>query len=193
MSDRDEKETAEDILDSLGFGDLVDLLKKSDVFSERMEEVNEKLKERLDSQDLEDVKPQFDYNFSINTLGDSSRKRSRPRKGSRPRKEKETDSWDSDSVKFKEGDSKKSKKRKSEGSGKDEPLIDLFDQKDGVRIVAIFPDLSDPKELQLELEEGKLVLRTPNNKKELKLPYPVREDHSVDYKNGIFDIQYEKK
>ncbi len=193
MSDRDEKETAEDILDSLGFGDLVDLLKKSDVFSERMEEVNEKLKERLNSQDLEDVKPKFDYNFSINTLEDSSRKRSRPRKGSRPGKDNKTGSWDSDSVKFKEGDSKKEKKREPEGSGKAEPLVDLFDQEDGVRIVAIFPDLSDPEDLQLELKEGELVLRTPNNRKELKLPYPVREDPSLDYKNGIFDIRYEKK
>lgn len=193
MSDKEEKEIAEEILGSLGFGDLVDLLKKSDVFGERMDEVNEKIKEQLDSQDLEDIKPKFDYNFSINTLEDSSRRRSRPKKGSRPGKERETGSWNSDSVKFREGESKKSKERQTDGSGKAEPLVDLFDQEDRVRIVAIFPDLSDPEDLQIELKEDNLVLKTPNNRKELKLPYPVREDPSLDYKNGIFDIQYEKK
>jgi len=193
MSDKDEQETAEEILDSLGFGDLVDLIKKSDVFGERMDEVNEKIKERLESQDLEDVKPKFDYNFSINTLEDSSRRRSRPKKGSRPEKDDETGTWDRDSVKFREGESKKSKKRQSKDSGKAEPLVDLFDQEDRVRIVAVFPDLNDPEDLKLELKEGKLVLKTPNNRKELKLPYSVRKNPSIEYKNGIFDIQYERK
>jgi HSP20 family molecular chaperone IbpA len=192
MSDKDDEETAEKILNSLGFGDLVDLLKQSDVFGERMDEVNKKIKERLDSEDLEDVKPKFDYNFSINTLEDSSKRRSKPRKGSRPKKGDESSSWNKDSTKYREGQKENKKKRERGEAQKSEPLVDLFEEEDQLRVVAMFHGVDDPEDLELELKGEALVLKTPDNRKEVELPYPVSENPSVDYKNGIFDIKYER-
>ena len=87
-------------------GELVKLLKKSDVFGDRLGEVNERIKEKLDSEDWEKAKPKFDYNFSVDTLEGKSRRRSRPKGGARPNKQKET-SWSFDS-----GSKEKSKKKK---------------------------------------------------------------------------------
>lgn len=193
ISDKDDEETAEKILNSLGFGDLVELLKESEVFGERMGEVNEKIKERLDSEDLEDVKPKFDYNFSINTLEGSSKRRSKPRKGSRPKKGEESSSWDKESTKYREGKKKNKKKRERGEAKKSDPLVDLFEEEDRVRVVAMFPGVVDTEDLELELKGEVLVLKTPNNRKEVEFPYTVREKPAVDYKNGIFDIKYERK
>ncbi|MBS3766145.1 hypothetical protein KGY71_06460 [Candidatus Bipolaricaulota bacterium] len=194
ISDKEE-EPAESILESLGFGELANLLKKSDVFSEKMDEVNEQIKERLDEDDWEEAKPKFDYNFSIDTLEGGGTRSSRPKKGARPRNKNKGDesSWSTGSAKFKEGKEKRKKKNTTSESQKNDPLVDLFDEGDSIRIVAMFPETSKEEELELKLRSDELTLATENQRETIHLPFPVKEDPSISFKNGIFDIEYQRK
>lgn len=194
ISDKEE-DKVENILNSFGFGDLAKLLKESDVFSERMEEVSEQIKERLDSEEWEEAKPKFDYNFSIDTLDGKSKRSSRPKKGSRPRDKEDESSWSTSSAKFKDGKKKdKEKKKRTSETQSSEPMVDLFEEDDIVRIVAMFPEISGAEELELNLQLDNLILKTEDHRKVLTLPYSVKEEpKSIKFKNGIFDIKYEKK
>jgi len=149
-----------------------------------MDEVNERIKKKLDSEDWEKAKPKFDYNFSIDTLEGRSRKSTRPKSGSRPGRKKGDSSWSFDT---------KKKKQKGRSEPKSpEPLIDLFESEDGIRVVAMFPDANNLEDLEITLEEEKIVLSTDKQEEELDLPCPVKEKPEVRFKNGIFDIHLKK-
>ena len=165
------------------------LLKNSDVFGERMDEVNERIKKKLDSEEWDKKKPKFDYNFSIDTLEGSSRRSNRPKGGARPNRKKDTGSWSFQSKKKKKNE-KREKKAEPETP---EPLVDLFESESGIRVVAMFPEVEGKEELKLEIGEEKLVLRTNEYEEELELPFPVAEEPEVRFKNGIFDIQFTEK
>lgn len=166
------------------------LLKNSDVFGERMDEVNERIKKKLDSEEWDKKKPKFDYNFSVDTLEGSSRRSNRPKGGARPnRKKKETGSWS-----FQSREKKKNEKREKKAEPETpEPLVDLFESDSGLRVVAMFPEVEGKDELKLEIGEEKLVLKTNEYEEELELPFPVEEEPEVRFKNGIFDIQFTEK
>lgn len=158
-----------------------------------MDEVNERIKKNLDSDEWDKAKPKFDYHFSVDTLGGKSRRRSRPRSrprgGARPDKKKEQ-SFRSFESKKKE---KKRKEKRSRESKSPEPLVDLFESEKGIRVVAMFPEVNDPEELEIVLQDSKLLLKTNENEEELEVPFPVTEDPEVRFKNGIFDIRFDRK
>lgn len=154
-----------------------------------MDEVNERIKKKLDSDEWDKAKPKFDYNFSVDTLEGKSRRRSRPKGGARPDKKKERSSWSFESKKR-----EKERKEKKSGEPKSpEPLVDLFESEKGIRVVAMFPEVSEAEELEIALEERKLRLRTNEHEEELEIPFAVTENPEVRFKNGIFDIQFHKK
>lgn len=165
------------------------MLKNSDVFGERLDEVNERIKEKLDSEEWDKAKPKFDYNFSIDTLEGRSRKSSRPKGGARPGRNRDSgSSWS-----FKSREKKKDKKKKKKRQEPPEPLVDLFESDSGVRVVAMFPEVNEKEELRIKLDDEKLYLGTDDFQEELDLPFPVKPDPEVRFKNGIFDIQFERE
>ncbi|MBS3736835.1 hypothetical protein KGY63_02240 [Candidatus Bipolaricaulota bacterium] len=153
-----------------------------------MGEVNERIKKKLDSEEWDKAKPKFDYSFSIGTLEGKSRRRSKPRGGARPGRKQERDSWSFDSKKKEKKDKKESAKPKSP-----EPLVDTFESEEGIRVVAMFPKVNQKEELEVNLEEGRLFLKTSEYEEVVEVPFPVDKNPEISYKNGIFDIKFEKK
>lgn len=73
-----------------------------------------------------------------------------------------------------------------------EPLVDLFDEKKALKIVAELPG-TEKKDIKLKLEESKLVISTKNKKyyKEIELP-SKSELKKWTYKNGVLEINLKK-
>lgn len=152
-----------------------------------MDEVNERIKKKLDSEEWEKKKPKFDYNFSIDTLEGRSRKSNRPKSGSKPGREAGGRSWSFDTKK-----NTKKQKERSESEAPD-PLVDLFESEEGIRVVAMFPGANNLEDLEIAIEDERIVLTTEEQKRELDLPFPVEDKPEVRFQNGIFDIHLEKR
>ncbi len=182
-NDREEMKIAEEILESFGFGGLVDLFKSSDVFRKRMDEVNKHIKENLESAGKK--RPHVDFDFSISTLDDrfSTRKASTGRGASR----RDTE-WQPNRM-------NREKEEPDSGSGQElrEPLVDIFEDEENLRVVAIFPEVNEKEELRIDLEGKHLVLQTDKNRKEVQLDHPVVSEPTVRFKNGIFEIVLAKE
>jgi HSP20 family protein len=78
-----------------------------------------------------------------------------------------------------------------------EPITDIFDEKEDVRIYAEMPGV-DKEDIKLDLKEDILELkaRTKDRKyhKEILLPAKVKADTlTSSYKNGILEVRIEKK
>lgn len=169
---------AEELLESLGLGDLVGLLKRSEVFEDRLEEVNERIRDNIDSA-AGKKSPHVDFNFSIGSLEERARRRKR---STRPSSKSPggSDDWEP-----------KEKGREafdSENRVEREALVDLFEEGDRVRILAMFPDAGGREDLNIEVTEEEVVLSTGSCREKLLLPSPVEDKPSVRYHNGIFDI-----
>ncbi len=77
-----------------------------------------------------------------------------------------------------------------------EPLVDTFDEKEYIRVVAEIPGVSD-EEIKTELSEDILTLSTSGERKyskEVLLPSKVKpESMTRTFKNGILEIQLAKR
>ncbi len=77
-----------------------------------------------------------------------------------------------------------------------EPIVDIFDEKDHMLIVAELPGVSE-KDVNFEIEGDILKLSAKSGErkylKEILLPHKVEEDKIVSsYKNGILEIKIKK-
>lgn len=77
-----------------------------------------------------------------------------------------------------------------------EPLVDIFDEKDYVRIVAELPGVSE-EEIKVELQGDIFNINTAGEKKyskEILIKSPVKpESMTKVFKNGILEIRFDKK
>lgn len=80
---------------------------------------------------------------------------------------------------------------------KREPLVDVFEEKDKIRVIAELPGVEE-KDITLELKEGALTISadTKDRKyhKEISLPAPVKpETIKSKYKNGVLEVSIKKE
>lgn len=74
-----------------------------------------------------------------------------------------------------------------------EPLVDIFDEGENLRIVAELPGTAK-KNIRLKLEDNKLIISTKDKKyhKEVELPSKAKLSKKLSYKNGVLEIDLEK-
>jgi len=74
-----------------------------------------------------------------------------------------------------------------------EPLVDLFDEKGSLRVVAELPGI-EKKNIKLKLEKNKLIISTKDKKyyKEIELPSNVKLTKKFSYKNGVLEVNLKK-
>ena len=74
-----------------------------------------------------------------------------------------------------------------------EPLVDLFDEKGSLRVVAELPG-TEKKNIKLKLEKNKLIISTKDKKyyKEIELPSKVKLTKNFSYKNGVLEVNLKK-
>lgn len=77
-----------------------------------------------------------------------------------------------------------------------EPIVDLFDEKGSIRLIAELPGVSD-EGLTIELKGDILNLNAAGKErqyaKEILLPYPVKKESlQKSFRNGILEIRLEK-
>lgn len=75
---------------------------------------------------------------------------------------------------------------------KDKELIDIFDERERLRIIMRLPDF-DGKELKVKLEQNDLIVSGDGFQKEIPLFYQVKKEIKKSYKNGILEINLEKR
>lgn len=79
---------------------------------------------------------------------------------------------------------------------KREPLVDVFDEARGIKIVAELPGVAQ-KDIKLRVRQNKLTMsvNTQERKyyKELELSCPVKGRVEKSYKNGVLEIRLKKK
>ncbi len=76
-----------------------------------------------------------------------------------------------------------------------EPLVDVFDEKDMVRVIAELPGVEE-EDIKTELEGNILKIRAERGdrkyEKDIELPAAVKGELKSRYKNGILEIELEK-
>lgn len=77
-----------------------------------------------------------------------------------------------------------------------EPLVDIFDEKDEIIVVAELPGVEE-KDIKSEVKEDKIKISAEAKDrkyfKELELPAKVEEKFSSSYKNGVLELKLKKK
>ncbi|MFH1337579.1 MAG: archaeal heat shock protein Hsp20 [Nanoarchaeota archaeon] len=76
-----------------------------------------------------------------------------------------------------------------------EPLVDVFDEKDEVKIVAELPGVAQ-KDIKLNVKQNKLTISVETKErkyyKEVKLPCKVKGKLDKTYKNGVLEVRLKK-
>lgn len=173
MTRKKEKEEgmAEGVIREFGFGGLIDTLKKSPAFKERLRVVNEQIEQNI--KEGKGTRPSMRTSFHMRTLP--------PKRGFYKR-----------GVKV---------ERKKVSLEEQEPLLDIFDEGEYVRIVASLPGAKE-KNINVGMMEDKLIISTDvldnghllqKNYKEVSLPCPVKGKIKSSYKNGILEVRLKKK
>ena len=77
-----------------------------------------------------------------------------------------------------------------------EPLVDIFDEGDEVRIIAEIPGV-DEKDIRVEITDDILTLTAQGGdrkyQKEVQLPSPVKPKPRQSYRNGVLEVKLEKR
>jgi HSP20 family protein len=77
-----------------------------------------------------------------------------------------------------------------------EPLVDIFDEKDEITVVAELPGVEE-RDIKAEAKESKIKISAEAKErkyfKELELPGKVEEKFSSSYKNGVLELKLKKK
>ncbi|MBU4369166.1 Hsp20/alpha crystallin family protein [Patescibacteria group bacterium] len=151
-----------------GLGKLVDLAKK-------VEESGGKIERKGEIKGLTEKHPRAVWGFSMSTLSKGKEK-----------------SWKVEPF----GNIKKTEKG-AEITEEREPMVDVFDEKDEILVIAELPGV-DEKEIKLDLKGDILLLEASDEerkyKKEILLPAKVEmENKKMSFKNGILEIKFKKK
>lgn len=171
---------AEGALRELGFDSLVDFALKSPVFKQRFREVNQQVEERLSremagnrrSSTRLGIRPSIESNYSIRYI-----------------REERSREWKPALVR---GSARKIVVEEQEI----EPLVDVFDERDHLRVVAELPRVRE-SDIRTEVKGDKLTISAelPNRKYHKEVPLPVAveaELTKLTYKNGILEIKLKK-
>lgn len=167
---------AEEILENIPFvGGIFKAVKKSPVFQERLKEVNKEIKEKLKKGGKKE--PVVEFGYRVGTIkGGTIRGRFRGT-GIRVKPEPEA----------------KQKVRKVEpGEAKKEHLVDILEEKKGLRVVTEVPNVEE-KDIKIKVDKKKLTITGGGIKREVTLPYLVKGKVKKSYKNNILEIKLEKK
>jgi HSP20 family protein len=160
---------AEGVLRGLGFGDLIDLALKSPVFQQRFGEVNKQIEENIHRGAHRSLRPHVESSYSVRHIieGEKPRPtRKEPIERIVPREPKRT-----------------------------EPHIDIFDERDHLRVVAELPGV---EEHDIEAEGTGTVLTISAERgdrkysKRVELPAPVTGELMTTYKHGVFEVKLKK-
>ncbi len=75
-----------------------------------------------------------------------------------------------------------------------EPLADLFDEGEKLKVITELPG-TEKKNIKIELKKDKITISTKDKKyhKELDLPSKVKLEKKWTYKNGVLEITLEKE
>ena len=177
------KTVVEEVLKTFGLGSLVDALKNSEAFKNRLEEVSKQVEENL-KKGVGSRRPEVMYSFTVRTLGESTGAPQGFPPPGRPPKGRPPSARRGDRV-----------RPASAGEGletKPEAFVDIFDEGDHVSVIATLP-MVKKDELSVELKGQMLVLLAGDFRKEVNLPCPVEGRPEVSFKNGVFDIRMQKK
>ena len=154
-----------------GLGDLISSLEKSDAFQERLRSVDAEIETRLKTGTLQGTDGAARRGGRAPILGRPPGAKSRLAKRTAP-----------------------PVKRKPPVTV-EEPLVDIFDEEDHIRVVAALPGV-DEKDIKVDLDGAQLVISadTPDRKyrKEVTLPATPKGEVERMYKNGILGITLSK-
>ena len=154
-----------------GLGDLISSLEKSDAFQERLKSVDAEIETRLRTGTLQGTGGTERRGGRAPILGKPPGAKSRLAKRTAP-----------------------PAKRKPPVTV-EEPLVDVFDEEDHIRVVAALPGV-DEKDIKVDLNGAQLVVSadTPDRKyrKEITLPDTPKGEVERMYKNGILGITLSK-
>lgn len=170
---KEEEGVAEGILKSVGkiipgLSGLFESISKSQVFKERLKEVDKEVEAKLKGQPLKKVKPVVEVGYRIGTI------RGETIKG-----------------KFKTPEEKPAVKKIKPEEAKKEELVDIFEEKNRLRIVVELLGAKE-KEIKVSAKGKKLTIKAGKYKKEVKLPCNVKAKVKKSYKNNILEIKLEK-
>ena len=73
-----------------------------------------------------------------------------------------------------------------------EIIVDIFDEKDYIKIIAELPGVEE-KDIKTKVEDNLLSISAKKYYKEVNLPCSVKEKIDAIYRNGILQIKLEKK
>lgn len=151
-----------------GIGGLVERLEESsETFRERLKEVDREVERRLREQPLKRVKPRVEAGYRVRTI----RKEIEP---TRPRVIKKREKVELEELKGKE------------------PLVDVFDERDKIRIIAELPGVKE-EDVKLELRRNELTISADKYHKKVELPHAVTKKISKTFKHGILEVKLDKK
>ena len=161
-----------------GLGSLLEGLEKSPAFKERLKRINQEVERRLKETPLKrtgDRGPYMESGFSTRTLV-------------QPQGTDFMDEKPSFGGKVKKPSPPPPPKPK-------EPMVDVFDEKDHLRIIAELPGVAE-KDIKTDLEKETLTLKinSPGWKPEHKitLPYAPQGKLKKVFRNGFLEIQVAK-
>jgi HSP20 family protein len=147
-----------------GLGGIVKALERSSPeFRKRIADTDDRIKHRLESGWSQ--KPEFTHGISIRPL---SERRGYGQKTSKKEPEKET-------VEPQLG----------------EPIIDVFEEKDYISVIAELPGVEE-KDIEIKLKGDMLDIFAGKYCKTIKLPIEVKSISERTYKNGILQLKIER-
>ncbi|MBU2497218.1 MAG: Hsp20/alpha crystallin family protein [Nanoarchaeota archaeon] len=176
---------AEAVLNGLGnilpgISSIIKEAIKADVVKERLHDVNKEIEAKLRGRYLKKGDIVVERSFSVRPLISARPGKGKPIRFSKP-------------VRHVRGieEIKKLEPEKIER----EPLIDVFDEKDILRVIVELPGVEE-KDIHIETKDNLLVISAEQEdrkyQKEIKLPCAIGKMEK-NYKNGILEIRLEKK
>ena len=177
---------AEGVLGELGFSGLVEYALKLPVFQQRFREVNKEIEERLSRESTGErvplsprfrLRPHVGSSYSVRHIREETCREWRPtiRKPIR----------------------KPVPKIVAEVPEEIEPLVDVFDEGDHLRVIAELPGVWEGS-IKAEVKRDKLTISAdaPDRKYRREVPLPLlveAESTELMYKNGVLEIDLKKK
>jgi len=171
---KEEEGIAEGVLKGIGkiipgMSGLFESIGKSKVFKERLKEVDKEVEAKLKGQPLKKAKPVVEMGYRVGSI-----------KGGTIR------------GKFKTAEEKPSVKEVKPGEAKKEELVDIFEEKNKLRIVTELPNVKE-KDIKVSVKGKKLTIKAGKHKKDVTLPSNVKTEIKKSYKNNILEIKLEKR
>lgn len=171
---KEEEGVAESVLKSVGkmipgLSGLLESVTKSKVIKERLKEVDREVEAKLKGQPLKKVQPVVEVGYRIGAIKGEMIK-----------------------GKFKTPEEKPSIKKIKPEEAKKEELVDIFEEKNKLRIVTELAGVKN-KDIKVSAKGKKLTIKAGKHKKEVKLPYNVKAKIKKSYKNNILEIKLEKR